>query len=134
MRSKTKNVKKRSLSADHDRSTGMAVALAMLLLWFAFRRDACVFASAALLACAMTVPVVLRPLSILWYGLSDILGAVSSRIILSVIYLLIVFPVGFARRIAGRDELMLRDFKKSRASVFREQDRLIEGKDVCNPY
>ena len=126
--------KKRSYSPDHDRSTGMAVALVMLLLWFAFRRDACVVASAVVLVCAMTVPIALRPLSILWYGLSDILGAVSSRVILSVIYLFIVFPVGFARRIAGRDELMLRDFKKSRASVFREQERLIKGKDVCNPY
>jgi len=131
MPSKTK---KRSYTSEHDRSTGMAVALATLLLWFAFRRDAYVFASAALLVCAMAAPVVLRPLSFLWYGLSDILGAVSSRIILSVIYLLVVFPVGFARRIAGRDELMLRDFKKGRSSVFREQERLIEGEDVRNPY
>jgi len=131
MPSKTK---KRSYTSEHDRSTGTAAALAMLLLWFAFRRDAYVFASAALLVCAMAAPVVLRPLSFLWYGLSDILGAVSSRIILSVIYLLVVFPVGFARRMAGRDELMLRDFKKGRSSVFREQERLIEGEDVRNPY
>jgi hypothetical protein len=131
MPSKTK---KRSYSSDQDRSTGMAAALIMLLLWYAFRRDAYVFASAAVLVCAMAIPVVLRPLSILWYGLSDILGAASSRIVLSVIYLFIVFPVGFARRIAGRDELMLRDFKKGRASVFREHERLIDSKDVRNPY
>jgi hypothetical protein len=131
MPSKTK---KRVFSSDHDRSTGMAAALVMLLLWFAFRRDVWIFASAGILVCAMTAPVILRPLSVLWYGFSDILGAASSRIILSVIYIFIVFPVGFARRIAGRDELMLRDFKKGRTSVFREQARLIEGKDVRNPY
>jgi len=112
----------------------MAVALAMLLLWFAFRRDVYVFVSAAVLVCAMAAPIVLRPLSVLWYGLSDILGAASSRIILSAIYIFIVSPVGFARRAAGRDELMLRKFKKGRESVFREQERPIEGKDVCNPY
>jgi hypothetical protein len=126
--------KRRLFSTDHDRSTGMALAVVALLLWFAFRRDGWVAASIIILVCAMTVPVVLRPLSVLWYGFSDILGAVSSRVILCAIYLFVVFPVGFARRIAGRDELMLRDFKKGRASVFQNQERLIEGKDIRNPY
>jgi hypothetical protein len=47
---------------------------------------------------------------------------------------LLVFPVGFARKLAGCDELRLREFKKGRGSVFKTPERVVDAEDICNPY
>jgi hypothetical protein len=73
-------------------------------------------------------------MTFLWFGLSELIGAVSSRIILGAIYIFLVLPVGLARRLAGCDELRLRDFKKGSGSVFKTRERFIEAEDIRDPY
>ena len=57
-----------------------------------------------------------------------------SRVLLSVIYFVVVFPVGLFRRIIGKDSLKLKSFKKNIDSAFVTRDKLFTEKDLQTPY
>jgi multisubunit Na+/H+ antiporter MnhG subunit len=71
---------------------------------------------------------------VLWFGLSHLLGAVVSRIILTLLFFLLVTPVGLVRRWVGADSLQLKKWKKDRGSVFVVREGTILPKDLENPY
>src|SRR5512143_3982988 len=76
--------------------------------------------SIGLIFLALIAPAVFYPFSFLWLNLSHVLGRVTSFILLTVIFLIIVTPVGVIRRLLGKDRLRLAQFKKSTLSVFEE--------------
>jgi len=66
-----------------------------------------------------------------WYKLAEILGYVNARIILSVIYYLLLTPLGLAFRISGNDPLKL---KISDRSTFTVRNHVFEKNDLKNPW
>ncbi len=63
--------------------------------------------AAVFLALAVLRPRVLRPLNLAWLALGMLLGKLTSPIVMGVIFFLIVTPVAFAMKLAGRDLLGL---------------------------
>ena len=70
----------------------------------------------------MIVPQVFRPVAVVWLGLSEKLGAMSSKVLLSIVYFCVVTPIGLLRRLAGKDSLKLRVFKASQESAMWERN------------
>lgn len=114
--------------------TGMALVLICLIIglvrgaqgWFAL--------AAALLVLNMTAPMAFGPASRLWFGLSAMLGTVMSTLILSLVYFLVLTPVGLLRRAMGKDTLRLRDFKKGQGSVFHTRSGPFAPADLKTPF
>jgi hypothetical protein len=114
--------------------TGMALTLVCLIVgllrnapgWFAL--------ATALLVVNMTAPKVFGPAAKVWFGLSALLGAVMSKVILSVIYFVVLTPVGLLRRALGKDTLRLRDFKKGAGSVFVTRSGPFTPADLKTPF
>ena len=119
---------------DRNRDTGMALALLLLIAYLASKRDGDVVAAVLALVISMTVPVVLQPLAVLWFGLSRVLGAVMSRVVMAVVFFVVVTPVGVVRRLLGRDSLRLREFGKGRSSVLTVRNHRVSEADLVNPY
>lgn len=116
------------------RDTGMALVLLCLLgAWFGHRRD---FLGAAiiLLVLDMSVPAVFKPAAKLWFGLSHVLGTVMSKILLTVVFVMVVTPMGVLRRVLGKDTMQFKRFKKDDGSVFRVRDHRFTTKDIETPY
>ena len=82
----------------------------------------------------MTVPRIYRPIAVVWLGFSDLLGAVVSRILLSIVFFGVVTPIGILRRLFGKDSLQLRAFKASNDSVMLERNHAFVGRDIERPY
>ena len=133
---KDKGLLARLTSATHDqaRDTGMAMVLICLLLAYWGRRPVFLPLAIVVLLVTMTVPRVFRPLAGLWFGLSHVLGNVVSKVVLTVIFFVLVTPIGLIRRWAGRDSLRLRQWKKGSGSVFVERQGAIAPEDLQNPY
>lgn len=93
---------------DRSRDTGLALVLLLLIAQLATGRQGLTTAAVVALVVAMTVPLVFRPLSVVWFGFSHLLGAVMSRALLSAVFYLIVTPVGVVRRLLGHDTLRRR--------------------------
>jgi hypothetical protein len=53
---------------------------------------------------------------------------------MSIVFLVIVVPVGVFRKLMGIDNLKLRQFKKSRQSVMVTRDHQYEDADFLNTF
>src|SRR4030042_6739017 len=96
-----------SSTKDQARDTGMAMVLICLLFAYWGQRPSFLPLAIILLLLTMAAPQVFRPLAVLWFGLSHIMGNVVSKVVLSIIFFVIVTPIGLIRRWAGQDSLQL---------------------------
>ena len=118
-----------------SRDTGMALVLLCLISFVAFDRPpGLVVAALVLQVVTMTVPGVFRPAAVIWLGLSHLLGAVMSRVLLGAVYFALVTPVGLLRRALGKDDLRLRSFGTGDDSVLATRDHTFVPADLERPY
>jgi polyferredoxin len=82
----------------------------------------------------MILPRIFVPVAKLWLGLGALLGAIMSRVIMTVIFLCIVCPIAIIRRIAGGDSLQLKKWKAGRASAFTQKSHTYSSEDIHKPY
>jgi len=124
----------RAISKDQAKDTGMAFVLICLLLTFFL--DDLLYAkiAIALLVVDMIVPNFFKYPAFLWLGLSHMIGSVVSKILLSVIFFVIVTPVGLIRRLFGFDSLKIRKFGKDDRSVMIKRDKVFTREDLERPY
>ena len=125
---------KMNIIRDQSKDTGMAMTLILLLLNRSFRHDAWLIGAIAALVIAMTVPQVYRPLAVVWFGLSHLIGMLTSRIVLSAVFFGVVMPVGLLQRLSGKDPLNLKAFKAGSNSVMKERNHRFVAADLEKPY
>lgn len=116
------------------RDTGMAVTL-ILILWsiYAYDRWSIILAAISLFL-SMAVPIIFAPLSLVWFGLSEIMGSIVSRIILALLFYLILLPLGFIRRLTGADPLALRKWRSDKRSLFVVRNIKFKAADLEKPF
>ena len=98
--------------------TGLVMVLIALVSGMMLDRQIFQAISIGLAIVILLFPMVLYPVAIVWFGFSKLLGTVTSRVLLYLIFFLIVTPVAMIRRIAGKDSLRLKDFKKGNSTAF----------------
>lgn len=124
----------KKITKDQSRDTGMAMVLLLLIADLYAGRRGLILAAGFLQVVTMTLPQVFRPIAVVWFGLSKVLGEVASRILLSIVYFGVLTPIGLLRRLGGKDPLLLRSFKASDASVMIQRDHKFSGQDIVRPY
>ena len=122
------------MTRDESRDTGMAMVLLVLLLWLAFRWDGLVRSAIVLLVLTMTVPRVFAPVAVVWLTLSHAIGAVMSKVLLSLVFAAVITPIGAVRRLLGKDTLQLRRFKAGHDSVMVRRNHVYTARDLETPY
>jgi hypothetical protein len=122
------------ITKDQSKDTGMAMVLLMLLAYVKFRRESLVLGALALQVLVMTVPAIFRRIAVVWLGLSHAIGAVMSKVLLTIVFFLVVTPIGIARRLMGKDPMRVRAFKASDASVMQTRNHTFAASDIEKPY
>jgi len=125
---------KQKMTKDQSRDTGMAMVLLVLLIFLKTRRNGLLYAAVFLHVVNMIVPRIYAPVAVLWFGLSQVLGTVMSKVLLSILYFGLVTPIGALRRLLGKDSLQLRAFKASKESAMTVRNHLFVGQDIEKPY
>jgi hypothetical protein len=115
-------------------NTGMALVLILLIIFLNMQRPLLVWLAVAALVLGMLAPSLYLPLAWAWYGFARLLGAVVSRLLLTVVFFLVVTPVGWIRRLAGKDALRLKCFKTGHGSVLRTTDHKFTPQDLEHPF
>src|SRR5690242_20736290 len=111
------NFLERKITKDQCRDTGMAMVLLFFILFALRRRTGLLDAAVVLHIVNMTIPKIYRPVAVVWLTFSDLLAMVASKFLMSVIFLLVVTPIGILRGLLGKDSLKLRVFKRGEESV-----------------
>jgi hypothetical protein len=125
---------KQKMTKDQSRDTGMAMVLLVLLIFLKTRRNGLLYAAVFLHVVNMIGPRIYAPVAVLWFGLSQVLGTVMSKVLLSILYFGLVTPIGALRRLLGKDSLQLRAFKASKESAMTVRNHLFVGQDIEKPY
>jgi hypothetical protein len=125
----------KSVSREQCKDTGMALCLILLLLYYYLP------GTVQLLACAiislilnMIYPLLFWPVGIFWYNFSNVLGTIMSKIILSILFLVMVVPVGFIRNVLGYNGLVTNNWKNNDLSVFTERNHKYEPENIDKPF
>jgi hypothetical protein len=101
--------------ANPERSFGVSVGgvllvIAALLVWRgrAGRAEVVGAVGALLLVCGLVHPPLLKYPSAAWWRFARALGYVNARVLLSIIFFLILMPLGLVWRVTGKDPLARR--------------------------
>ena len=103
-----------------DRSFGLVFAIVFALIalfplwWGGPVRIWALVVAGAFTAAALLMPVVLRPLSLLWFRIGLLLHRVVNPLLMAVLYFGVFTPMGLVLRARGKDLLRL---KRDRASA-----------------
>ncbi len=124
----------KNLSKEQAKDTGLALVLILLIVMYVKYRHGLILAAGAVLVLTMTVPQLFSPLALIWLKFSHFLGMIVSRIILSLVFFIIVTPVGFLRRTFGGDRMKTGLWKKGDDSVLVERNHRYTKEDLEKPY
>jgi hypothetical protein len=125
---------KAQATTDQCKDTGMAIALIFLLLVPLTKRYGLIYWAIGVQVLNMVKPQLYGPAAIVWFKLSELLGTVVSKIVLCIVFLVVVTPVGLLRRVAGKDSLKLKSFKKGYGSVMETRNHTFSADDIRKPY
>lgn len=123
-----------SISPLQERDACLALVLLVLIVWFFWRHNIMVYIAMAALAAGMVWPACMKPFAVCWFGLSTGMGAIMSRVLLGFVWLSMVVPVGFIRKLMGKDSMRLKNWHQNNDSVFIERNHKYTDKDLNNPY
>ncbi|MBA4395823.1 MAG: hypothetical protein C0394_00315 [Syntrophus sp. (in: bacteria)] len=116
------------------KDTGLVIVLVLLLTAYWTQKSLFILLAIGVLVVAMTIPVILKPLAIVWHYLSTVIGNVMNRIVLAVIFGVLLIPVGVFRRCLGFDPMMRKKWKNGVHSVFSVRNHTYTSDDLNTPY
>ena len=122
------------ISLDQDKDTGLLLCLIMLVISTYTHKQTLLPPAMAILLVAMLRPGLFHPLARLWFGLSHLLGNFSSKLILTVVFFIIVTPMGLLRRAAGKDAMRLKNWKGDEETALIPRNHQYVTKDLERPY
>lgn len=131
---KTLKEKIKKITSIQARDTGMAMVLISLILSLLTDNLLFIYIAVGLLVINMVVPNIYKALAVFWFGLSQIIGTVVSKVLLTIVFFLLVTPVGIIRNILGLDSLDLKKWKDSKDSVFKIRNKTFKIEDIVKPY
>jgi len=113
---------------------GQVATLAMLVTAL-YRHDfRLVTAALLLLVITLLLPRLFYPLAVIWFGLAKLLGEINIRVLLTLVFVLVVVPVGLVRKWRGKDTLQLRRFKKGTASVMDIRNHVYTKEELRHTF
>jgi len=113
---------------------GQVITLVTLFFALRFINQHLVLAAFVLLLITVLMPIIFYPLAVLWFGLSCLLSKVGPPVLLTVIFFVVVTPVGLLRRLWKHDNLRLKEFKKDKQSVMVDRNHLYTKDDLLHSF
>ncbi len=124
----------RKISKKEATDTGMAMSLICLLAGYFTANNSFYLLAIPVLVINMSFPMLYYPIAILWFGVTALIGEVISKVLLTLVYVVVLMPVGIVRRMMGKDAMLLKVFKKDSSSVMVTRNHEFIAEDMVNPF
>ena len=122
------------ISKEQTKEFGMLTVVVMSFLAFYFRQNNLSVIIFILALLTLSFPVIFYPFALVWFGLSKVMGKISTGILLSVIFVLIVIPAGLIRRLLHLDGLKIKQFKKTTDTVLVTREHIYVDSDLLHTF
>ena len=93
-----KNIFSTSITKKRASDTGMAIILILLIIAMLTENNIYLIVAIPVLIINMIFPNFYFPFAVVWFGLSHLLGTFVSKIILTIVFIMMVLPVSLLRR------------------------------------
>jgi hypothetical protein len=123
-----------SVPQNQAKDTGLALVLVLLVIGHFWNKSWLILPAIGVLLLTMTCSVVFSPLAWAWFGFARILADIVSKVLLTVLFVIVIIPVALSRRICGADPMRLKEWKNGRNSVLVQRDHTFSAKDLEKPY
>ncbi len=112
--------------------TCLVIATGLLVIYLLQPAKPLIYAAIALGVVGAFVPSIAKWVDWAWYKLAEGMGWVMSKVMLSVVFFLFLFPIALLSRVFGKkDSLQL---KKKSGSYWTERNHSYEAKDLENVW
>lgn len=113
---------------------GLALVLLLLLAHYFSGKNIFAMAALLLLLLCMIVPEIFKPFARIWFGLSECMAWVMSRLLLTIVFTFMVTPVGCIRKLMGKDTLKFSSWRSGGGSLFSGRNHRYIPTDLERPY
>ena len=112
----------------------LVIVTGLLVFYFIFgsRYPWLLYAAGTIGVICIAIPIVGGWIVKGWFKLAEILGAINGRILLSLVFFLILFPIAVLSRLGRKNPLSLRSEHKD--SAFTERNHLYTPKDLAQVW
>lgn len=124
----------KKVSAKECTDTGMALVLVCLLVYFFTDNRVSLLASISILVLNMVWSKAFSFFAKVWLGMSNLLGTVMSKAILTVIFAVVLTPIALLRRVLGHDPMRLKEWKAGTKSVLVVRDHKYSAEEIEQPF
>ena len=111
--------------------TILVIVLGLALFYWLKRREILLWCALVIGAAGLLVPPIAKGIHWCWMRLSVLMGAVSGRVLLTVVYVLVLVPLSVFARLSGKLTLRL---KPGGRTYFKERDHLYRKEDMTHPW
>ena len=132
--SKEDGIIPKEITRDQAKDTGMAMVLICLLIAYAGNRPKFAALAIIILVIDMIWPPVFHYPAKIWFALAHLMGAIMSRVLLTLLFFGLVTPLGLVRRLGGADPMQRKKWKKGNDSVFKTREHVYSAEDIEQPY
>lgn len=124
----------KNIDDNQAKDSGLAIVLILLLIAWVKHKEYLLFPAIICLVLTMTLPAIFKLWARVWFGLSHALGTVVSKVLLTIVFWVVVVPIGRLRRMSGRDAMRGKLWKKDGSTVFIERNHTFTKEDLERPY
>ncbi len=125
---------KKNITPEQCKDTALALILILLIALRVGGNTGLIMPAVVVLVIAMTWPIFFKPLAIFWFGLADFLSKFVSKIMLTVIFFLIVTPVGLFRKVMGKDSMNFKKYRQNHDSALSSREHKFTATDFNQPF
>lgn len=115
---------------ERAKDTGLVITLVLLFVLLSKTGYPLILACIGVLVSSMIIPTLFSPLAKIWFGLSHIMGIIFSKVFLTLVFFIIVTPIGTARRLCGADPMMIKKWRQDNQSCFTKRDHVFTKEDM----
>jgi hypothetical protein len=117
------------MNREKQLETTLTIAVGMIVLYYVTKNKYFLPIATAVGISGLFIKPLAKWITWGWEKLSEILGYVSSKIILSALFFLILTPIAFMYRLFNKDTLNLKNNKRT---LFKVRNHLYTDKDLEN--
>ena len=105
----------------------LTITAGFLVLFLLFKKDAFLYVALGVAITALVFPFFGKGIVWLWYKLAEVLGWINSRILLSLVFFLILYPVSLLYKLVTKNPLKLKErndntLYQTRNHLYKEED------------
>ena len=119
-------------SNSSNKESILAITFLLLLLFIYSRNFTFIYITLGFIFVSLLSNSIASFFDLIWKKLTHILGLISSTIILSIIFYVIVFPWGMILKLINKNPMLLNSNNKT--STFINRNKLFTNNDLKNPY